>query len=137
MVYNSLQIISADPACFSPNCVQNAVPDRDDREIRPVNQYLGRMALAGAMTALVSACGAAQSNVANSEQVAQSAAATQGTGVTDQQLPINQRFSNLDEYLAWLEKTAAPVDRPSYKEIRPGVYELQTAGNLHLDVPAD
>ena len=48
------------------------------------------------------------------------------------QIPINQRFKSLDEYLAWLEKTQAPVDRPWYREIRPGVYELQTGGNLRI-----
>jgi hypothetical protein len=52
-----------------------------------------------------------------------------GDRVTNAQLSISQRFRNLDEYLAWLEKTQAPVDGPWYKEIRPGVYELQT-GNF-------
>lgn len=85
---------------------------------------------------VLAACGVPQSNVANSGQVAQSSSATEGNHVTDANLPINQRFHNLDDYLAWLQQTAAPVDRPWYKEIRPGVYELQTAGNLHLDVPS-
>jgi hypothetical protein len=51
--------------------------------------------------------------------------------VSDQKLPINQRFRNLDEYLAWLEKAQAPVDGAWYKQIRPGVYELQT-GNRRI-----
>ncbi len=56
--------------------------------------------------------------------------------MADQQLPINQRFKSLDDYLLWLKQTQAPIDRAWYKEVRPGVYELQTGGNLHLDVPS-
>ena len=48
-------------------------------------------------------------------------------------MPIHQRFKNLDEYLAFLERTQAPVDGPWYRQIRPGLYELQTGGNLRLD----
>ena len=47
--------------------------------------------------------------------------------------PINQRFRTLDEYLAYLERRSH-LDGKWYKELRPGVYELQT-GNLHLDTP--
>jgi hypothetical protein len=46
-------------------------------------------------------------------------------------MPINQRFRSLDEYLAFLKRTQAPVDGAWYMEIRPGVYELQT-GNLRV-----
>jgi hypothetical protein len=53
-------------------------------------------------------------------------AAPVGDKVTDAQLPINQRFHSLDDYLAFLEKTQAPIDKPWYRQIRPGVYELQT-----------
>ena len=56
--------------------------------------------------------------------------------MTGNQGPISARFRNLDEYLLWLEQYEAPADGGWYKEIRPGVYELQTGGNLHLDVPA-
>lgn len=45
--------------------------------------------------------------------------------------PLNRRFRSLDEYLAFLERQSH-MDGKWYKEIRPGVYELQT-GNLHLD----
>ena len=92
--------------------------------------------LAAAAGLLVTACAAPQSNVQNSVPVTQTAAASKGKSVTDQQLPINQRFRTLDDYLAWLQQYAAPADQPWYKEIKPGVYELQTAGNLHLDVPS-
>lgn len=83
--------------------------------------------------ALLSACGAARSNVANSDQPAQNAAATEGKKVTDENLPINQRFQSLDEYLAWLQQYGAPADRAWYKEVRPGVYELQTGNFRPLD----
>jgi hypothetical protein len=86
---------------------------------------------------LTGACAASQNGAGATAVNGPLAAQPAGTNVTDAQLPINQRFRSLDEYLAWLEKTAAPVDRPWYKEIRPGVYELQTAGNLHLDVPSN
>lgn len=51
--------------------------------------------------------------------------------VTDPAIAVNQRFQSLDEYLAFLE-TRSHVDGHWYREIRPGVYELQT-GHLHLD----
>jgi len=57
-----------------------------------------------------------------------------GTSVTNDQVPINQRFRSLDEYLAHLEKMEKPVGGPWYAEVSPGVFQLQT-GNLHLDVP--
>ena len=41
---------------------------------------------------VLASCGVAQSNVANSGQVAQSGSATEGNPVTDANLPINQRF---------------------------------------------
>ena len=51
--------------------------------------------------------------------------------MSNDQTPINQRFRTLDDYLAYLE-LQSHVDGKWYKEIRPGVYELQT-GNLRLD----
>jgi hypothetical protein len=41
---------------------------------------------------------------------------------------ISQRYRTLDEYLAFLE-SRAPMDGHWYREIRPGVYRLET-GNL-------
>lgn len=41
----------------------------------------------------------------------------------------DRSFRSLDEYLAWLREHAAPVDRPWYREVWPGLYQLQT-GNL-------
>ena len=57
-----------------------------------------------------------------------------GNSVNDTDIPISKRFRNLDDYLAFLERTQGPVDGPWYKEVSPGVYQLQT-GNLHLDGP--
>ena len=57
-----------------------------------------------------------------------------GNAVGDANIPINKRYRTLEEYLAYLERYQGPVDGPWYKEIRPGVYELQT-GNLQLDAP--
>ena len=44
--------------------------------------------------------------------------------------PINERFPSLDAYLAYLEKRSH-IDSAWYRQVRPGVYELQT-GNLRL-----
>lgn len=38
-------------------------------------------------------------------------------------------FRTLDAYLAHLRRFAGPVGRPWYREVRPGVYRLET-GNL-------
>ena len=55
--------------------------------------------------------------------------------MTGQAVPINQQFRTLDEYLAHLEKLSH-IDGKSYRQIKPGLYELQP-GNLHLDVPSN
>lgn len=49
--------------------------------------------------------------------------------MTEKQASINQQFSSLDEYLAHLERTQGPIDRPWYQEVARGVYALQS-GNL-------
>jgi hypothetical protein len=40
--------------------------------------------------------------------------------------PIDERFRTLDEYLAFLRRGGA-IDKPWYREVRPGVYELVTS----------
>ena len=55
-----------------------------------------------------------------------------GQAVSDSRKPINQRFPNLDAYLAYLEK-GSHMDKAWYREIRPGVYELQTGNLRRLD----
>lgn len=96
-----------------------------------MNQQSRRTIFVAACCALVASCGAAQGGVENSAYAPQSAPTIQGNGVKDAQLPINQRFRSLDEYLAWLQSIQAPVDGAWYKQISPGVYELQT-GNLRV-----
>ncbi|MBC7985632.1 MAG: hypothetical protein H7X93_03035 [Sphingomonadaceae bacterium] len=56
------------------------------------------------------------------------------TNQTDGEQPARQlpfahgrSFATLDEYLAHLERNAAPIDQPWYREIRPGVYQLMTS----------
>lgn len=41
---------------------------------------------------------------------------------------VSRRFPSLDAYLAWLQ-SQAHLDRAWYREVRPGLYELQP-GNL-------
>ena len=83
--------------------------------------------------ALLVACGAPEAQVHRVNADQQVPATSAENRVKATQVPLNQRFATLDEYLAFLERTQAPVDGPWYREIRPGVYELQT-GNLKLDV---
>ena len=53
-----------------------------------------------------------------------------GKAGTDNRMPINRRFPDLDAYLAHLERQSH-MDGAWYRQVRPGVYELQT-GNLRL-----
>jgi hypothetical protein len=55
--------------------------------------------------------------------------ATGKAGRANLPFAMGRRFATLDEYLAHLECRARPMDLPWYRQIRPGVYELQT-GNL-------
>ncbi|WP_374942417.1 hypothetical protein [Sphingomonas sp.] len=43
-------------------------------------------------------------------------------------------FATLDEYLAWLRDFAAPTGRAWYREVRPGLFRLET-GNLRPAAP--
>src|SRR5215218_8891100 len=52
-----------------------------------------------------------------------------GKTVVDDRSAISRRFADLDAYLAHLRRQSA-IDRAWYRQIRPGVYELQTGGNL-------
>jgi hypothetical protein len=85
---------------------------------------------------LASSCSASLRDPAPSDTDRQQASNRMGNSVTDTDAPISKRFGTLDEYLAFLERTQGPVDGPWYKEIRPGMYELQT-GNLKLDTPGE
>jgi hypothetical protein len=93
---------------------------------------LSLLSLAGAL--LASACSASLNDSAPSDTDRQLASEQTGNSVTDTNTPITERFRTLDQYLAHLEQFEGPVDGPWYKEISPGLYELQT-GNLHLDTP--
>ena len=52
--------------------------------------------------------------------------------MTPQRIPVNQRFRTLDDYLAF-RKSRGAADGSWYREIRPGIYQLET-GNYR---PAD
>ena len=49
--------------------------------------------------------------------------------------PVNKRFATLDDYLAWLRETQAPIDGPWYEEVAHGSYLLRS-GNLRI-VPTE
>jgi hypothetical protein len=95
------------------------------REIVIVAQRFGPAIVLAGAAVFVSACGTPQGRVQSAN-----VHASAGNKVTNEQLPINQRFRTLDEYLSYLE-LQSHNDGKWYKEIRPGVYEMQT-GNLHL-----
>ena len=54
-----------------------------------------------------------------------------GAGVANLPDSWGKRFATLDEYLEHLRCHAGPIDKPWYREVRPGVYVLQT-GNLRV-----
>src|SRR5687767_4774027 len=56
-------------------------------------------------------------------------------GIANLPFAMGRRFSTLVQYLTLLKCRAAPIDLPWYKEIRPGVFELQTCNLRRL--PAD
>lgn len=92
-------------------------------------QILGKLLLIVTLGASAPACGSPLRVL----DTAGKSVAIKGKGatVTDQSLPISRRFKTLDAYLAYLEQYEAPIDKPWYKQVRPGVYELQT-GNLRV-----
>jgi len=59
------------------------------------------------------------------------------TGGPDRPLPYarGRSFASLDAYLAYLRDYSGPVGLPWYREVRPGVYQLET-GNLRPNPPA-
>ena len=51
------------------------------------------------------------------------ASAATGEGVANLPFSHGRSFRTLDEYLQHLERHAAPIDQPWWREIRPGVYQ--------------
>ena len=80
---------------------------------------------------LATACGASPAPLEHSNAARHNGVATTGNSVEHDNQSISQQFRTLDEYLAFLERTQGPVDGPFYREVSPGVYELQT-GNLRV-----
>jgi len=52
-----------------------------------------------------------------------SKACNSAQGVANLPYAHGHRFCALDEYLAHLERYAAPIDQPWWRLVRPGVYE--------------
>ena len=95
-------------------------------------QLLG-IALFACTTALSTTACSAQMSEVESAKHTQSSERKGEAVMTDSPRAISERFESLDAYLAWLRQTQAPVDGPWYREVRPGVYVLQTGGTLQLD----
>ena len=61
--------------------------------------------------------------VDSSDKGARTGAAAAGEGVANLPFSHGRSFRTLDDYLQHLERYAAPIDQPWWREIRPGVYE--------------
>jgi len=57
--------------------------------------------------------------------------------VTNEALPPNQRFATLDRYLLYLRSEVGPTDGAWYREIRPGVYQLETGNARRMTVEGE
>lgn len=58
------------------------------------------------------------------------AASSSESGVANLPFAMGKTFATLDAYLKHLECFAGPIDKPWWKEIRPGVYQhIKTATN--------
>lgn len=70
----------------------------------------------------------------NREWLARAQKQPAGAGTPVDSLPDarGRTFRTLDDYLAYLRAYAAPIDRGWYREVRPGIYMLET-GNLRVD----
>ncbi len=90
----------------------------------------GTLAPMAVMLMVTAACGT-PSAPADPVSANSTIAADGGGGIVSDQVPINQRFRSLDEYLAFLERTQAPVDGPWYRQIRPDLFEL-VSGNMRV-----
>ncbi|MES2903492.1 MAG: hypothetical protein V4696_04835 [Pseudomonadota bacterium] len=88
------------------------------------------------LLASTSACGMPRNEVSSTRQINQGTTMTIANDMPAPPggVPVNRRFEKLDDYLNWLRDTQAPIDKPYYEEIRPGVYQLRT-GNLRVLVP--
>jgi hypothetical protein len=58
------------------------------------------------------------------------AASNSNGGVANLPFAMGKSFASLDAYLNYLECFAGPIDKPWWKEVRPGVYQhVKTATN--------
>ncbi len=96
------------------------------------------LSLGAAVGLLVSAsaCGTPRNEVVGNDKISQGAAMSDANAMPEPPggKPVNRRFAKLDDYLAWLRETQAPIDKPYYEEVRPGIYQLRT-GNLRVLIP--
>ena len=50
----------------------------------------------------------------------------------DKTLPLNRRFASLDAYLLYLKTHSGPSDGHWYREIGPGLYQLETGNRRRI-----
>ena len=67
-----------------------------------------------------------ESAVAKMDEASKMDEAGRGEGVADLPYARGRRFRTLDDYLAHLRQNGA-IDLPWWREVAPGVYELQTS----------
>jgi hypothetical protein len=83
------------------------------------------------MLAMAAACSDLPANAVEGNNIVKDPNMTadrEGAARPVRQLPdsFGRTFATLDEYLAHLRRYAAPIDKPWYREVRPGVYERVT-----------
>lgn len=85
------------------------------------------VAFAAAAAATAATACSKETQVATNDKgaapAASAAAADSGGAVAGLPFSHGKSFRTLDDYLQHLERNAAPIDQPWWREIRPGVYE--------------
>ena len=94
-------------------------------------QLLKTLVFAGFAGLSTAACGAPVAEVESANDT-QSSASSGEAVMTNSSTAISERFESLDAYLLHLQQANAPIDKPYYREIRPGVYQLQTTNLRQL-----
>ena len=94
-----------------------------------MNRLLGPLVLVPAL-AMSGACEASPLT-RDAAETSQTNRLQRGGNVQSSDMQVARNFTDLDHYLKYLRKQSE-LDGSWYREIRPGVYELQL-GNLRLD----
>lgn len=95
------------------------------------------LGVAASLVASTSACGTPRNEAVGNDKISEETTMSSANEMPAPPggAPVSKKFATLDDYLAWLRDTHAPVDGPYYEEVSPGSYKLRT-GNLRI-LPTD